>query len=61
MKTCIFYLQILKILDLSLDINEAHKFEWTLTSPKGTGNNVHPLVTASFVIPLIISFAFMKE
>lgn len=53
--------KVLKITDLSLSINEAHRFEWTLASPKGTGSKLQTLAVASLLIPLIVGFAFMKE
>ena len=57
----IFILQVLKITDLSLSINEAHEFKWSLEDhPKGTGNKVHPIAMAAFAMPLIISIVLIR-
>ncbi|KAJ7393936.1 hypothetical protein OS493_003605 [Desmophyllum pertusum] len=52
--------KVLKITGLSLNINEGHQIEWTVSHPKGTGNKVHPFVTAAFLVPLALITAFMQ-
>jgi len=53
--------KVLKITDLSLSINEAHEFKWSLEDhPKGTGNKVHPIAMAAFAMPLIISIVLIR-